>query len=365
MLLTDFAVTHKRFSAETGWAIKPYGACKGDVCVPLPPEVGAAAQVDVRSVAERLGMAIVADEAHGLWALGPESLRGRALTTATAPDFELPRLDGSLFSLSSLRGRKVVVVCWGSWCGCRMDLPLWQDLRQRVVDRGVEIVTVALDSGGADAARPWIERAMPQHPALIDKDHKMDALFGVVNVPNGFWIDEQGIIVRPPEPAFLLDPADLVAPFLEQPELADPEFVAASHEIVAMQIDPHIYPSMVLDWVEHGSESRYVLDPETVIARSQPRSQDESAAAAHFELGVHLQEQGQPNAARAHFVQAHALQPSNWTYKRQAWKIETNSETVGDVAGYGTGWLSEVRKIGADQYYAPMAGTREAHGAGS
>ena len=50
------------FEAATGWAIKPEGACKGDVCVPLP---GA---FDVQSVADRLGMAVVHDETLGLWA---------------------------------------------------------------------------------------------------------------------------------------------------------------------------------------------------------------------------------------------------------------------------------------------------------
>ena len=53
-----------------------------------------------------------------------------------------------------------------------------------------------------EAARPFIERAHPEHPSLIDSAHVVDELFGVVNVPNGVWIDEEGMIVRPSEPAF-------------------------------------------------------------------------------------------------------------------------------------------------------------------
>jgi len=97
-------VTPEAFEAATGWQIKPEGACKGEVCVPLPDGWSAA------HAAERLGMAVVDDDATGLIALGPESLNGRALVTAQAPEVVLPDLDGNDFRLSSLRGKKVVLV---------------------------------------------------------------------------------------------------------------------------------------------------------------------------------------------------------------------------------------------------------------
>src|SRR5262245_34122850 len=148
------------FASRTGWTIKPEGACKGGVCVPLEPDVrGADGRLDVRVLAPRLGMPLVADDAHGIWALGPEtSVTGRALTSAVAPDVELRDADGNPFKLSSLRGKKVVMVAWASWCGCRFDLPLWQQLRERWSSAGVEVVTVALDVE-ADDAKPFIEKA--------------------------------------------------------------------------------------------------------------------------------------------------------------------------------------------------------------
>ena len=51
---------------------------------------------------------------HDVWALGPES-GGRALTTAVAPELELPDLDGNPFKLSAMHGRKVLLVAWASW----------------------------------------------------------------------------------------------------------------------------------------------------------------------------------------------------------------------------------------------------------
>ena len=109
MILESLDIDVPTFETATGWAIKPEGACKGDVCVALQGEF------DVLSVADRLGMAVVHDEASGRWALGPESIGGRALVTAVAPELVLDDLDGNEFGLSSLRGQKVVLVAWAPY----------------------------------------------------------------------------------------------------------------------------------------------------------------------------------------------------------------------------------------------------------
>jgi hypothetical protein len=97
------------FEARTGWAIKPEGACKGDVCVPLP-------SLDVDTVAARLGMPIVTDAGSRLRALGPDTAgSGRALTSAVAPDLVLPDVDGAPCRIADLRPQKVVLVAWASW----------------------------------------------------------------------------------------------------------------------------------------------------------------------------------------------------------------------------------------------------------
>ena len=111
MILDSLDVSPERFAAETGWAIKPEGACKAEVCVPLERS-GA---FDVVSTAHRLGMALVHDEQAGLWALGPETIGERALISAEAPELVLDDIDGAEFRLSSLRGQKVVLVAWAPW----------------------------------------------------------------------------------------------------------------------------------------------------------------------------------------------------------------------------------------------------------
>ncbi len=114
MILNSLAVDATAFTNRTGWAAKPEGLCKGDVCVPAPGVDRGDGTLDVKVLQERLRMPLVHDEGHGLYALGPES-GGQSLTTARAPELTLPQDDGSEFSLTSLRGRKVVMVAWASW----------------------------------------------------------------------------------------------------------------------------------------------------------------------------------------------------------------------------------------------------------
>lgn len=114
MLLTRLDPTTAQFEAATGWACKPEGMCKGEMCVPVPGAVDADGRLDVEAVAARLGMALESEPSADLWAIGPES-GGRALTTAVAPELELPDVDGNPFKLSALHGRKVLLVAWASW----------------------------------------------------------------------------------------------------------------------------------------------------------------------------------------------------------------------------------------------------------
>jgi hypothetical protein len=113
MILESLTISRTEFEAGTGWQLKPEGACKGDVCIPLNPAPGAS--VDVAATARQMALPLVEDAEFGLWALGPESIGGRALTTAEAPDLRLPDLDGNEFRLSSLRGQKVLLYAWAPY----------------------------------------------------------------------------------------------------------------------------------------------------------------------------------------------------------------------------------------------------------
>ena len=191
--------------------------------------------------------------------------------------------------------------------------------------------------------------AAASHPSLIDPAHLLDELLGIVNVPSGVWIDEQGVIVRPPETAYPRRPA-----FLDRraPADATARQRTAVEAVRSLRIDAETYIAALRDWVELGAASRYALPPEAVIERSRPRSRDESLAAAHFELGQHLHRTGHPDDAIPHFRASHRFDPANWTYKRQAWSFVDPGQGPNDV--YDGDWLGDVLAIGPENYYPAL-----------
>ena len=199
---------------------------------------------------------------------------------------------------------------------------------------------------GPDASRPYIEAAKPDHPSLLDPTHVVDALFGVVNIPNVVWINEEGVIVRPAEagwPGGRQDfPANLMTsmPKVGRAKTAPrrPAGVAAANVLSAGQ-DRARYGDAIRDWVDKGANSVYALTPEEVIARSQPRTMHESEGAAHFELANHLWTAGRRELAIEHFNECHRLQPDNWTYKRQAWSVVSNERVGGEFGRFVQGPL--------------------------
>ena len=223
---------------------------------------------------------------------------------------------------------------------------MWQELREELHPRGLEVVTVALDTDG-DSALRWIEQAKPSHPSLIDRAHAVGELLGIVNVPSGVWIDEAGTLVRPPETAYPRRPA-----FLDREIPADATVERARAIAVTrkLRIDAEGYVAALRDWVDHGAASRFVLAPDEVVRRSRPRPAEAALAATHFELAQHLFRSGHPDAAIQHFQEAQQLAPDNWGYKRQAWQL-SGSEAP---RIYGTTWLEEVQRVGAENYYPPL-----------
>lgn len=226
---------------------------------------------------------------------------------------------------------------------------MWQDLYRELGPRGLQIVTVALDTGGVETVRPAIEAAQPEHPTLIDRSHVVDELFGITNVPSGVWIDEAGMIVRPPETAYPRRPNYQDREITANASAAEAAEIA---EVKKLRTEAEKYVAALRDWVEHGAESRFVLAPEEVLRRSQPRGVEEARAAAHFELGQHLHLLSRAEDAVPHFREAYRLQSDNWTYKRQAWSLLAPDQMPLTV--YGSDWLTDVRKVGAENYYPPL-----------
>lgn len=239
---------------------------------------------------------------------------------------------------------------------------MWQELQEELHEAGLTVVTVALDID-PDKARPWIEAApapdgAPAPIALIDSSHSVNELLGINNVPMAVWIDEDGRLVRPAENARIKE-SDYRKVEIT-PELPERRRIALT-ELQKMPDTGNEYRAAIVDWAGSGAESRFALPADEVITRSQPRPRAHAEAAACFELGQHLyRTTGDKEVAVPWWKKAHALDRGNWTYKRQAWTLESTpegeasdlSQDVGDT--YGTSWLDDLLATGgADNYLTP------------
>jgi hypothetical protein len=236
---------------------------------------------------------------------------------------------------------------------------VWQALSLELAPFGVEVVSIALDLGGPDAARPWIEAAQPTHPSLIDQAHVTDELLGFVNVPMAVWIDEDGLLVQPAHVAqvTLGAGADRDKPL---PDGLPDDLRQLLETVRRIPRTAEQYVPALKDWAANGKDSRYARTPGEVVARSQPRPPEHAEAAAAFELAQHLHRTVSPDAAVPWFRRAHELDPDNWTYKRQAWTLATTAEGQPSdlrqlpTEQYEGSWFADVSASGPESYYPPL-----------
>jgi cytochrome oxidase Cu insertion factor (SCO1/SenC/PrrC family) len=133
----------------------------------------------------------------------PEPPLESARLGATAPDFELPDLDGKRVRLSSLRGSPVVLEWFNPGCPFVRAAHTKGSLvttASRQANNGV--VWLAVNSAGpgkqgygAEANREGKERFKLEHPILLDESGRVGHAYGAAHTPHLFVIDAAGVLV--------------------------------------------------------------------------------------------------------------------------------------------------------------------------
>jgi cytochrome c biogenesis protein CcmG, thiol:disulfide interchange protein DsbE len=114
-----------------------------------------------------------------------------------APTFTLNTLDGEQVSLSSLKGKVVLINFWASWCSpCKAEMPAIQATYQTYKDQGLVVLGInATDQDEADAARQFAQAEGLTFPLLADVSGTTFQLYQVQALPTSFFVDRQSKIV--------------------------------------------------------------------------------------------------------------------------------------------------------------------------
>ncbi|NOY64831.1 MAG: TlpA family protein disulfide reductase [Nitrospirae bacterium] len=124
------------------------------------------------------------------------------LTNATAadekaPDFSLPSIEGSLYRLSDLHGKVVILNFWATWCTpCLEEMPALDILNKRYKDKGLVILGISIDRK-RETLEEFLSKNPVSYPILLDQKGEVFVnKFTVTGLPATYVVDKDGYIVE-------------------------------------------------------------------------------------------------------------------------------------------------------------------------
>ncbi len=123
---------------------------------------------------------------------------------------------------------------------------------------------------------------------VLDREHLVGELYGIVNVPSVVWIDEDDRVVRPP----VIAPGDdMFRDFTD--------------------IDSSVHHAQLRAWVHDGTPP-----PRSPHEQVMVPTDDEQLARLERRVGAYLARAGRGDDAERHFARAAELAPMDWTIRR-------------------------------------------------
>jgi len=124
-------------------------------------------------------------------------LRGPATTAQSglprqAPDFSLPDLSGQKLTLSSYRGKVVLLDFWATWCApCREEIPRFVEMQDKYQAQGLQILGVSMDDS-PEPVREFSQKFHMNYPVVIGNAKTGELYGGILGLPVAYLIDREG-----------------------------------------------------------------------------------------------------------------------------------------------------------------------------
>lgn len=148
-----------------------------------------------------------------------------------------------------------------------------------------------MDAQGPDKARPFVEKSRAQFTTVLDRENTLGQLYGFKAIPNGFLIDEKGMVCY--------------------------------KKLGGFDIRRSETARLVEDWID-AKELDGPADDELGPEHSQ--------ANAHFRAGLGFYSEGKVDEAMAEWRHGVELEPDNYIIRKQLWAVENPEKFYdGDV----------------------------------
>jgi tetratricopeptide (TPR) repeat protein len=249
-----------------------------------------------------------------------------------APEVAFQTLDSGELRLSEYRGKRVLLFIWASWCGCREQLSAWQTFYLKHHDEPFQLIGVAMDGQGPTVVKPYVKRARITFPTVVDSTDCLWDVLGFDHLPNGYYIDERGIVrylkvggfdIRETLNEKIVE--DLISEkWSKKPvRISDRPKVSFKKEIadisrqlksISRGIEKRLRLADLL--TKTGQYRKAAKEYETALVQ-QPRN-----ARALFGRGVVFLREGKRTQALNAWKRAHAAEPANWVIRKQIWALE-------------------------------------------
>ena len=129
--------------------------------------------------------------------LGVNSRLGEvAATNQPVPQFVVTSLNGAEIDIKALRGKVVMIDFWSSWCGpCRAEAPILSQVYREYEGQPVAFIGIAIWDNSSDILK-FADEFNVQYPNAIDSEGRIAFEYGVTGIPQKFFIDSSGTLVR-------------------------------------------------------------------------------------------------------------------------------------------------------------------------
>jgi len=109
-----------------------------------------------------------------------------------APDFELKTLTGETVKLSSLKGKKVMLNFWATWCPpCKAEMP---EMEQFSKEASKDIVILAVNIDPQLDVKSFVDQYKITFPILLDTDDIVNEQYQILSIPTTYFINSNGVI---------------------------------------------------------------------------------------------------------------------------------------------------------------------------